>query len=62
MIKRRAVVTDRPIRLNLYNIEQRLRSVRDRVALILGEIESALEGIEKDRKGQSDDNRVPPEA
>jgi hypothetical protein len=49
------VITDRPHRINLANYEQRLRKLRNVVALILGEIDDGLEQIVTNRQGGSRD-------
>lgn len=43
-------VTDRPVRLNLHNYEQRLKKMRHAIALLLAQIDEALAMIEAERK------------
>jgi hypothetical protein len=45
-------ITDKPHRINLANYEQRLRKIRNVVALILGEIDDGLEQIAANRHEQ----------
>jgi hypothetical protein len=48
-------IIDRPQRINLANYEQRLRKIRNVVALILGEIDDGLDQIEANRHEDSHD-------
>jgi hypothetical protein len=50
--RRGATIIDRPQRINIANYEQRLRKIRNVVALILGEIDDGLEQIEANRHEQ----------
>lgn len=43
-------ITDRPVKINTGNLEQKLRKFLTVFRLIAGEIEEALEQIEKNRK------------
>jgi hypothetical protein len=45
-------LTDHPRRINLANYEQRLRKIRNVVALILGEIDDGLDQIAANRHEQ----------
>ncbi len=47
---RQVRVTERPIKINTGNLEQRLRKFLTVFRLIAGEIEEALEQIEKEKK------------
>lgn len=50
----RLYVRDKPVRPNLANYEQRLRKYRTLVALILTEMDEALEEIARDRRVAND--------
>jgi hypothetical protein len=53
MVRNPVKIIDRPLRPNLANYEQRLRRMRDEIAVILAQIDEALERIDKDRKAGS---------
>jgi hypothetical protein len=52
-MKRLLKIIDKPAHLNIANYEGRLRRLRHEIALILAQIDDALERIEEDRKAGS---------
>lgn len=46
----RVKIVDRPIHPNLANYEQRLKRMRHEIAMVLAQIDEALDHIDLDRK------------
>ena len=48
-MKRRATIIERPTRINIGNLEQKLRRIRTELALMLQQVDDALARIEGER-------------
>jgi hypothetical protein len=48
-MKRRIAITERPTRINIGNLVQKLRRMRTELALMLAQVDEALARIEEER-------------
>jgi hypothetical protein len=48
-MKRRVTITERPARINIHNLVQKLRRMRTELAMMLAQVDEALQRIEEER-------------
>ncbi len=48
-MKRRVTITERPTRINVHNLVQKLRRIRTELAMMMQQVDDALARIEEER-------------